>query len=433
MKIIDVKSNKEINSELNNQNPQLAEKNLIQKTGINRYINLKRFGIGFTVILCVVLITAVVLNFGSLFKYNIKIDGPDKNTKDDDLPVKPTPVPIVYVENPINGLMIKEDEYNLLKNRPILAIMVQNNISSRPEYGLNQADLVYETLAEGGITRFMGIFWSNDVERVQSIRSARKYYVDLLGDYNNPVYMHIGYSDGDQKISAIQAMNKYGIRRISGTAGSFSRDKDCEKVKAVEHCAYTDTERLWKIAEGNKWENDPATFKSWKFTDDDTPRSLSVPLTSFRVDFKQWAANKSDRFYQDYSVIWKYDSVSGKYLRYNHDSTPYLGADGLQIETDTIIYQKIVSYPFGDSKSHQYQEVIGTGTGYIMQNGMVNEVNWAKKDFQTKTVFSSKNGEEFKFKRGKIWVMLVPKYYDYTLLAPTPTPSVVSGTPSKSN
>ena len=87
-----------------------------------------------------------------------------------------------------------EASFNSIKEKPFLAIMIQNNIASRPEYGLNQADIVYESLVESNITRFMAVFWSTGSEKVMSLRSARRYFVDILGDYNNPAYMHIGYA-----------------------------------------------------------------------------------------------------------------------------------------------------------------------------------------------------------------------------------------------
>lgn len=332
----------------------------------------------------------------------------------------PTPEPIFY-PNPITGELIPEADYLSMKDRPYLAVMIQNNTASRPEYGLNEADIVYETLVEGRITRFMGVFWSKEASKVQSLRSSRKYFVDLLGDYPNAVYMHIGYASGDPKIDALQAMNTYGIRRVGDLRDTntgelaYSRDHECEKVKAREHCAYSTTQRLWNIASQKGWTNDSSKDVSWQFNDLEKINTTSgTPLTDFTVDFKP-SGGKTTYYDKNYSVRWKYDPVTNKYLRYNFNGTPYVDGNGIQVSTTTLIYQKVVSYPFGDYKGHQYQEVIGSGTGYVMMAGKVFNVKWSKPNFKTKTQFTdAATGQPFVFQRGKIWNMILPKTYDYT-------------------
>ena len=331
----------------------------------------------------------------------------------------PTPEPIFY-PNPITGEMMPEADYLAIKDRPFMAVMIQNNISSRPEYGLNEADIVYEALVESRITRFMAVYWSKDAAKVQSLRSARKYYVDLLGDYTNPVYMHIGYSTGDVKVDALQAMNKYGTQRIGDLRDAntkelaYSRDSACEKVKAREHCAYTTTQRLWAISEQKGWKNDLSKNISWKFSDSDKIDLTSgTALSDFTVHFKP-APTLPNYFDTNYTVNWKYDPITNKYLRFNANGTPYLDGNGVQVTSSTVIYQKILSTPTGDAKSHQLQEVIGSGTGFVMMQGKVFKVNWSKPNYATKTKFTdATTGAEFVFQRGKIWNMLMPKTFDY--------------------
>ena len=73
--------------------------------------------------------------------------------------------------------------------------MIENDVTVRPQSGLSLADIVYEAVAEGGITRFMGVFYCGaqaDVARVAPVRSARIYFVNLAAEYNTPIYMHVG-------------------------------------------------------------------------------------------------------------------------------------------------------------------------------------------------------------------------------------------------
>jgi len=345
----------------------------------------------------------------------------------------PTSDPIFY-PNPINGIMIDEVTYNSLKTKPFLAVMIQNNTSSRPQYGLNEADIVYESLVESNITRFMTVYWQGSSEKVMSLRSARKYFVDLLGDYNNPAYMHIGYAycvpteKCDPRNDALVAMNRYGTRRLSDSTNSvtkelsFSRDKNCERVKAAEHCAFSSTKRLWDIAEQKKWTNDLSNYATWKFVD--SPKiDNGKDLIDFTVNFTNFGNN----FDPDYSARWKYDPMGKKYLRFNQDDTPFLDGNGKQVSSETLIYQKIVSTPSGDYKNHQYQEVIGSGTGYVMQQGKVFQINWSKKSFSDKTKYTDPiTGNDFEFQRGKLWVMLVPKQTDYIENKPKNTPTAIN-------
>ncbi len=335
-----------------------------------------------------------------------------------------TPVPTpVFVPNPINGMLMPDNEYNLIKDRPFLAVIIQNNVVARPPSGLNEADIVYETLVEGNITRFLAIFWSKDADRIQSIRSTRHYFVNLLGDYNNPAFMHIGYAyctagdHCDSRTDSLVLMQRYGIRRLSDAVDSvtkelsFSRDKNCEMIKASEHCAYSSTQRLWSIAEQKGWKNDLSQYRSWLFTDGTTEGGNE--LRSFLVHFNGYN-NVHDT---KYSVIWKYNAEKNTYERYNFDNSAYIDSNNEQVSANVIIYQQITSIPTGDSKAHQYQEVIGNGIGYVMQSGKVYPIKWSKPDFNTKTIFTdATTGKEFVFNRGKIWVMLVPKGYDYISL-----------------
>lgn len=328
-----------------------------------------------------------------------------------------------FLASPVNGVMIEEKEFNKIKDRPVLAVMIQNHTLSRPQWGLNKADVVYEALAEGGITRFMGIFWSQDAGKLMSIRSARKYYVDLLGDYKNPVYMHEGYASGDESVSAIDAMNKYGVRSLGLAGGSLLRDHTCEKTKAIEHCAYTDTSLLWENAEKKNWKGDITALETWKYKDaDDSVLSLDSArdLTDFSVSFGSLESSF-------YDTRWKYDAVGEKYLRFNPNNTPFMDGENKQITSDVVIYQKINTVAAGDYKNHVVQDVIGNGTGYIMQDGKVFPITWKKPNYATKTrYYDAVSGAEFVFNRGRIWVMEVPKTLEYKDNAPKLTTTATS-------
>src|SRR4030066_1764105 len=92
--------------------------------------------------------------------------------------------------NPINGTLYTKREAKAWKDKVPLAIMVENSIVARPQSGLSKADIVYEALAEGGITRVAAVFLSQG-SQIGPVRSARKYYYDWISEYK-PIYAHWG-------------------------------------------------------------------------------------------------------------------------------------------------------------------------------------------------------------------------------------------------
>jgi hypothetical protein len=333
-------------------------------------------------------------------------DNPTNTPGNTNTPTQP-PVP-QFVESPINGKKIDGKRYEEIKSRPPLAVIVQNSTEARPQVGINQADVVYETLAEGGITRWLAIYWSQDAEKIMSVRSLRKYFADITGDYKNVVLMHIGYAEGATNVNAMTSVNVNKIKDLGFRADSFFRDQVCQKTKAQEHCAYTSTSTLWNLAKASNWNADINAMQRWKFKEDNSQVNANgADLAAFTTNFSSLSSGS-------YSVTWKYDPNEKNYKRYYLNGTAHSDSTGTQIFADVVIYQKINSFPANDEKHHQVQEVIGSGTGHVMQNGKVYDITWKKPDYSTRTkFFDATTGEEFVFNNGRIWNMLVAKGLSY--------------------
>src|SRR3989344_1535875 len=96
-------------------------------------------------------------------------------------------------ECPLNGEMLAKSQKKAWEKRRPLGIMVENHLDARPQSGLSSADVVYEAVAEGGITRFLAIFYCKDASYIGPVRSARIYFIHLLEAYGgNPLYAHVG-------------------------------------------------------------------------------------------------------------------------------------------------------------------------------------------------------------------------------------------------
>lgn len=332
---------------------------------------------------------------------------------------------------PLNGKLYSKSEKKLWETRrPILA-MIENDKSVRPQSGLSSADIVYEAVAEGGITRFMGVFYCGaqaDTMRVAPVRSARIYFVNIAAEYNTPVYMHVGGANcgrdqasgqcvSNPKAFAIEELAKLGWRKPGGndfdTIGDIGipvmkRDYDrlgTAATIATEHTYVGYLSYAWKEAEKRgytgKMPNDMpwlSGFTAWKTNADIAP--AGSPATDIKFDF--WSN------YTDFNVEWKYDQATKSYLRFNGGAA-HLDLDtNQQLSAANVIVQFAKETSLNDYGKHMYYDVIGSGTGIVFQNGVATEVTWKKAKQLSRTIFTDKAGKEMVFVPGNIWVEILP-------------------------
>jgi hypothetical protein len=175
---------------------------------------------------------------------------------------------------PINGKLYTKEEKEIWSKRRPLMVMIENHEDARPQSGLQTADIVYEAMAEGGITRFMGVFYCGQVAGSEAnkydvgpVRSARTYFLDLASEYSDyPLYNHVGgancsaATDGGPcttatKAQAIEQIAGYGWN-TKGTWSDLSQFslsyKACRREpdrtgdeRATEHTMYCSTKELW--------------------------------------------------------------------------------------------------------------------------------------------------------------------------------------------
>ncbi len=337
---------------------------------------------------------------------------------------------------PINGKLYTKEEAAIWSERRPLMVMIENHDDARPQSGLQTADIVYEAVAEGGITRFMGVFYCGQVAGSQAnkydvgpVRSARTYFLDLASEYSDyPLYNHVGgancsaATDGGpcttaKKAQAIEQIASYGWNN-KGTWSDLSQFslsyKACRREpdrtgeeRAAEHTMYCSTTELWDIAadrgltnttEAKKTSWDKS-YRSWLFKQ--TDQSISSP-TATNISFDFWSG------YKDYSVNWKYSSENNNYERYNGGLVHVDFNTGKTITAKNIILQLVKETRSVDEHLHNLYDVIGTGSGVLLQNGEKTEITWSKANRLSRTIFKDKAGKEINFVAGNIWVELLP-------------------------
>lgn len=340
---------------------------------------------------------------------------------------------------PINGMLYSKSEEALWQTRrPILA-MIENHVDARPQSGVSLADVVYEAVAEGGITRFMGVFYcgaQQDVARVAPVRSARIYFVNIAAEYNTPVYMHVGGANcgrdeatgqcvSNPKAFAIEELAKLGWRKPGGndfdTTGDTGypvlfRDYNrlgTDKPAITEHTMVGSLPEAWKQAAKRGFTSkmpDDTTwlsgFTPWKTT----TAGMTTGASAKDITFDFWPG------YKDFTVEWKWDPTTKTYLR-NDGGTPQIDFDTKQqLSASDVIVQLVKETNLNDYGKHMFYDVVSSGTGYVFQNGVVQEINWKKASQKARTVFTDKSGKEITFTAGKIWVELVPSTSKVTYL-----------------
>ncbi len=321
-------------------------------------------------------------------------------------------------ECPINGAMYGKTQRQRWEMRRPLGVMVENHTEARPQSGLSSADVVYEAVAEGGITRFLNVFYCQDAPYVGPIRSARIYFLKLLQGYGEyPLYAHVGGANTDGPADALGEIEDLGwsqyndLNQFSVPFPTFYRDYDRLPNRATEHTVYSSTSKLWDFAaakrkltnvdeKGAKWDKN---FKKWAFKDDAKTEDRG---TVAKIDFGFWA-----QFASDYGVVWNYDKATNSYNRTN-GGAPHLDKNtGKPLNAKNVIVvfaKESVANDGYDHGQHLLYKIVGTGDALIFQDGKVIKGGWSKRTEEDQMTFTDASGKEAPLVRGKVFVEILP-------------------------
>lgn len=340
-------------------------------------------------------------------------------------------------ECPINGQRYTKPEEEVWSGRRPVGAIIENHIDSRPASGLSRADVVYEAVAEGGITRFLGIFYCGvvaETTKAAPIRSARIYFVNLAAGYGTkPIFLHQGGANdfcsdcpGGVKprsqihptVNAYAALDKLGWRngqRGNDMDGGFNvgfpvvvRDQYRlgSTPLAWEHSVVADLDEVYKEAAKRNFEAEDSSgvswtkgFNKWIFQDD----KISASPKGSVIKFNFWDSMVG------YDVEWRYDSSSNSYKRWNGGKEHVdLDFDKPQISAKNVVIMFVKETGPVDSERHMFYQVIGTGKALIFQNGEAVVGTWSKESQLDREVFYDTNGEEIRMVRGQTWIEVVP-------------------------
>lgn len=303
-------------------------------------------------------------------------------------------IPVIDPEGKIfsklTGLQIT-NEQSLL--RPIV-VQLDNHYRARPQAGLIDADVVYEILAEGSITRYMAVFQSNQADVIGPVRSSRPYFIEKALEFN-PLYVHVGGSN--QAFADIRSYEMADIDGLSSGGGVFYRTDH----KNMPHNMYSSDEGIRGEGIRKKYYTE-VEFEGLPITYQIRPIE-GENAESVKIVYKSTSAGDSVGYY----VYFEYDSEEGKYYRYVNGEKHLDENNDLHLYADNIIVQQ-VGHRVIDDEGRKDIDIVGSGEGYYINRGQVISITWEKTSARAQTRFFKADGSELILNPGKTWIQVVP-------------------------
>lgn len=374
--------------------------------------------------LLIVLITFAVFftvdNFSTLFSKKIELNADYQLLESDNnlLPgiIVPAPNPVKDKENPINGVTMTSAEYEELIKRHPIAIVINNHTAARPQFGLSKADIVMEVLAEGGITRYVPIFYQNyDVSKIGPVRSLRYYMIMFTSGFADAIILHEGWAGFDnqpdetyrEQTDARGAVYKYHIKSIQSAA---SRYRDLQKARkdGYVHALYTDFAKIVpeiaRLQKALNWKIGSAELQPIKFKYEDKLED--------RGDFKGVSIAFLSLSKNDYSARFTYDKATNTYPRFIAGKADIDLLTNSQIAPKNVIIEWHNYSDANDGHGRIIIDMLGEDKAIILRDGKVIEGKWKKDERLSRTKYYTAEGEEIAVNRGQIWVVNVVKVGD---------------------
>jgi hypothetical protein len=303
-------------------------------------------------------------------------------------PIEETPEPAETEENldnqsrhlaPLTGRAVEEPI-----DQRVIGVMIDNHSKARPQSGLGQADIVYEILAEGEITRYLALFHSQIPEVIGPVRSLRPYYLDIARGYD-AIIAHAGGSP-----EAKAEVDRTGYPSLDGTrSGGFAFYRTDHR--RPPHNLYTGREQLME-GQNRFGYNENYQVPELPFTEENETIG-GEEATWVEIDYLS-----------GYKVAYEYDDAKGVYTR---------SVKG-EIHTDEQTHEPITasnilvieaSHEITDSAGRREVNVTGEGKGYLFQQGKVQDITWRYTDGVIRPFV---DGTEAALYPGQTWVNIIP-------------------------
>lgn len=268
---------------------------------------------------------------------------------------------------------------------PVTTIMLENSPDARPQSGLKDAGVVYEAIAEGGITRFLAVYQHKKPQLIGPVRSLRMYYLDWAAPYNGSI-AHIGGS-----AAALAEVRNGNYRDIDQffNAGTYWRATD----RYAPHNVYTSFEKLDALNAAKGYTQ--STFTSF-------PRADGTPVAEPTAN--SIAINFSS---PTYNTAYTYVKECNCYNR-SLGGVAHTDREAGQITPTNIIALRVSMQHVLEDGYREQITTIGSGSAVLFQNGTAQEVTWHKADRMSPLIVTDTEGKDIPLTRGQTWIAAVP-------------------------
>ncbi|PZU36691.1 MAG: DUF3048 domain-containing protein [Microbacterium sp.] len=296
----------------------------------------------------------------------------------------PTPEPPATALSPLRGTEVLADSIT----GPALTAKIDNHPAARPQVGLERADIVFEELVEGGLTRYVAAWYSDVPEQIGPVRSIRPMDPDIVSPFGGV----IAYSGGQQRfVDMMVATNVHNA--IHGGADDAYMFRT--RTKAAPHNVLVEAQRLRAAYAGIA---PPAQQFAYS----------ARPQTASAAAYGSPAAGFDLSFSPRETRSWRWDAASTRYLR-AQNGVADLDASGAQLgATNVVVVSVDIDWAYGEIPR---TVMVGSGTAWIATGGKVVQATWTKPSREAPIALTNAYGMPIYLAPGNTWVELVPAGY----------------------
>jgi hypothetical protein len=297
----------------------------------------------------------------------------------------------------IDGVLVELSKANFYP----VSVMIDNHFDSWPNFGLSEANVVYEIPVEGSATRFLAIYtpepydYSNQISKIGPVRSTRPYFVELAAEYK-ALHAHSGGSP--EGLSRIKELDVPDLEEITWWGPDYYWRV---YSRSAPHNLFTSSDNL---ATGSvDWDlvSKVPTYASWPFGENyDYNNSEKVydKVNDILIEFSSS---------ETYDAGYSYDSEKQKYLRLQGDEAHIDGLNSEQIAVSNVVIQFVPKAIILDREGRKKIDITGSGDVWIFRDGLIIKGVWEKPDFKSRTKFYDEDGKLIPLRPGNTWVEVV--------------------------
>ena len=311
---------------------------------------------------------------------------------------QPTTTLSPYVTNPLTGIDDLSSAY--YGKRPV-AVMINNiKTAQAVQTAVGDADLVFETLVEGGITRLMAVYSDiSKIGQIGTIRSSRYSFIELACGLDAR-YVYCG-TDEQFALPLMQSLEMNDTLDLDNNASALG--VRVQNGLDYEHTLYTDGEKILDAYNDGRTELKDRAKNPFSFNPVDAP-----------VSYEQAAADFKVRFSGSYSTTFTYENDSGSYLRGNSNGTPFVDLHSGKYErfqNVLVLYTDVYSL----ADDYHMKSELTSGSGVYFTGGGYTQIKWSKGDSTAPLKLTDTQGNVLKLNAGNSYICITDTEYPVSI------------------